>query len=245
MILRILRGDSCLDGKPVPRNGFLSRDADHRIMQGVVFGNQNLASYQIDPGDFFRDRVLDLNAGIHLNEVGLVLVQIIEELDGSGVLIPDFLGEFDRILTHLVNELLGEPKAGGYFDDLLMSALNGTIAFVQMNDVAMSVCQNLNLNVLGLWDELLEENGRITESTIGFALGLIQKRLQLAGLLDNTHASPSTAKRSLDDEWKADFLGFGNGLLALGDGFVGSCQGRNANALGDGARRSLVTHHVQ
>jgi hypothetical protein len=51
----------------------------------VVLGDENLALDDIKTGDDFRDRVLDLDAGIYLDEIKLVAVQIEKELDRSGV----------------------------------------------------------------------------------------------------------------------------------------------------------------
>ena len=48
-------------------------------------GDQNLAADDIDAGDDFRDRMLDLNSGIDLDEIEFASILVDEKLDGRGV----------------------------------------------------------------------------------------------------------------------------------------------------------------
>jgi hypothetical protein len=48
-------------------------------------GNADLLIDEIDAGDGFGDRVLDLQAGVHFDEIELAV--FVEELDGAGAAI--------------------------------------------------------------------------------------------------------------------------------------------------------------
>ena len=60
---------------------------------------------EVDAGDHLGDRMLDLQPGVHLEEIeGLVLPG--DELDGAGRVVADRLGQRDRLLAH-------QPPRGG------------------------------------------------------------------------------------------------------------------------------------
>src|SRR3546814_2087888 len=46
-----------------------------------------ICSHQIDAGDRLRDRMLDLQAGVHLDEIELAV--LVEELDGAGAAVAE------------------------------------------------------------------------------------------------------------------------------------------------------------
>jgi len=57
----------------------------------------DLELHQVDAGDHLGDRVLDLDAGVHLHEIE-PLVDVQEEFDSAGVLVAHPLAEGDRRL---------------------------------------------------------------------------------------------------------------------------------------------------
>ena len=126
-----------------------------------------------------------------------------------------------------------------------MTALHGTVSFEEVDDVAVAVSEDLNLDVFGPGDVFFEEYGRVAESALGLALGLIKKTGQFRLLLDHSHASTAAAEGRLDDEGEADFAGGLHGLIPIGDGLIRAGQGGYANALGHGPCGRLVAHHVQ
>ena len=62
------------------------------------------------PRDHLGDRVLDLQAGVHLEEEELAV--LIDELDGAGVVVADGLGGLDRGLAHRLFDAAGQAAAG-------------------------------------------------------------------------------------------------------------------------------------
>ena len=68
-------------------------------------GNADLFAHDIDTGDFLGNRMLYLNAGIHLHEIETA-VTIKQELHGAGILVTYFLGQLYRQLTNAVTLLV-------------------------------------------------------------------------------------------------------------------------------------------
>jgi hypothetical protein len=50
--------------------------------ESAAGGDADLLMHEIDAGDRFRHRMLDLQAGVHLDEIELAV--LVEELDGAG-----------------------------------------------------------------------------------------------------------------------------------------------------------------
>ena len=68
--------------------------------QLVAGGGADLLEDQIDVGDHFRHRMLDLDARVHLDEIELAV--LVEELDGADAEIGDVAHRFRHRLADLV-----------------------------------------------------------------------------------------------------------------------------------------------
>jgi hypothetical protein len=55
-----------------------------------------------------------------------------------------------------------------------MSALHGTVTLVQVDDVAMIITEELDLNVLGLVKEALDKDGAVAECGLGLRRGSLE-----------------------------------------------------------------------
>ena len=85
--------------------------------------------HQVDAGDLFGDAVLHLQAGVDFQEVKAAGVVVVDELHRAGGLVVDGFGQADgggQQFAHC--RLAGR---GRLFDDFLIAALHGTIAFAQ------------------------------------------------------------------------------------------------------------------
>jgi hypothetical protein len=65
--------------------------------QLLAGGNPDLLGDEIDAGDLFGHRMLDLDAGVHLDEVELVVLE--EEFEGARTTIVDPSAGFGTTLT--------------------------------------------------------------------------------------------------------------------------------------------------
>jgi len=106
---------------------------------------------QINPCNFLGHRVLNLNPGIHLDEVE-VPVLIHEELDGSGIPVVACFGCGDGRFSHFFPQLRGQEGRRCLFDHLLVTALNGAVAFPEVNYVSVLIRKDLEFDMARLFN---------------------------------------------------------------------------------------------
>ena len=75
---------------------FLARQMRFMRADSRAFANANLRLDDIDTGDFFRDRVFDLNAWIDLDEIKFVAVGIHQKFDSAGMGVIGGARQFER-----------------------------------------------------------------------------------------------------------------------------------------------------
>src|SRR5579883_1370328 len=100
-----------------------------RQRQRLAGGDAQLPFDEIEPGDRFGDRVLDLQPRIHLDEVEMPGGD--EEYDRAGADIADRAGGGDRGRRHRLAALPGEPRRRRLFEDFLVAALDRAVALEQ------------------------------------------------------------------------------------------------------------------
>jgi hypothetical protein len=230
-VFGILGGDAALEGETVARDVGLLRHADLGRMQRVALGDEDLGAHEIEAGDDLGDGMLNLDTRIHLDEE-LVAVEIVEEFDGAGVVVADLAGDADRGGAKGVDDIAGEAETRGDLDDLLVAALDGAVALVEMDDVAVFVAEDLDLDVFGARDVFFEEDGGVAEGAAGLGLGLVEEIGEIGGLVDDAHAATAAAEGGFDDEGKADFFGDFEGLGAVADGLLGAGEDGDFDFLG-------------
>ena len=150
-------------------------------------------------------------------------------------------GEGDRGIGERGADLRIETDRGRDLDHLLMAALHGAIALVEVQDVAVLVAEDLHFDVLGAADEALEEDGVVAEGGGGFAARLFELAGEIGGLIDDAHAAAAAAEGGLDDQrdsrcWPAIFAA----CLGLVTGCFGAGHARDAGLLREAAGGGLV-----
>ena len=219
-----------------------ARGVDIFLLKREFFagGHAQLGLDQIDAGDHFRDRMLDLDAGVDFDKVKVALA-IDDELDGAGV---GVIGGFDERYRGLANALrtLGSRcDAGALFDDLLMPALHRAIAFPQVADIAVMVGDDLHLDVPRQLDVFLDVDGRIAEGGLGLGLRLLNGTFQDQVIGGDSHAVPTAASRGLDQDRKADLPGNFDRFALVGDQSVAAGNARHAGGASELAGLVLVS----
>ncbi len=91
-------------------------------LQGVALGDPQLEGDEVDAEDRLRDRVLHLEAGVHLQEVRPA-VGVHQELDGPGADVGDGAGRADGRLAQLGVEPGAQARRRRLLDHLLVAAL--------------------------------------------------------------------------------------------------------------------------
>ena len=91
-------------------------------------------------------------------------------------------GEPHRVGAHPRAQVRVEVRRGRDLDDLLVAALHRAVALVQVDYVAAGVGEDLHLDVAGLDDGLLDEDGRVPERALRLAHAGLDRLAQATGL---------------------------------------------------------------
>ena len=243
--LRVLGGDAALDGVAVARDLGLLGNGDLRAEQRVAFCDENLRADEVDAGDALGHRMLNLDARVHLDEEPVLLVHVVEELDGAGVVVADALGEGHRGFTEFLAHDGIELHRRCDLDDLLIATLDRAVAFVEVDDIAVLVAEDLDFDVLGAGDVAFEENRGVAEGVERFGLRLGEQGGELVRLHHHAHPAAAAAEGRLNDEGKADRGGDLHRLVAVDHRLFGAGQGGDVELRGQVAGGGLVAHVFQ
>ncbi len=126
------------------------------------------------------------------------------------------------------------PGAGGFLDHLLVTALDGTVAFVEIEAVAVPVGEDLDLHVARLQHVFLHQHPRIAKGGARFALGRGEAFGQVGFALDDLHALAAAAGGGLEQHRIADAR---RGVAKAGQGLVLAVIPRHQGHSGVGHQR--------
>ncbi len=141
--------------------------------------------------------MLDLDARVDLEHVEVLLL-VHQELarGGAGILrAPDEVG---GRLGHLVAPGGIHTGRGSLLDELLVAALRGAVALVQVHRVAVLVAEHLDLDVAGVLEELLDVHGPVAESGFRLLACRAQRAAQAHLIAGDAHAASPAAGCRLD-----------------------------------------------
>ena len=164
---------------------------------------------QVDVGDLLRDGVLDLDAGVHLQE-DMSAGRVDEELDRAGVGVADLPGERDGVGADPVPETGIEMGRRRDLDDLLVPALHRTVTFEEVDHLARAVREHLHLDVTGAGHRLGEEDRRVAEGRLGLAHRRLDGLGQVGRFGDAAQPATTAAGHRLHEERVADLSGGGD-----------------------------------
>ena len=152
--------------------------------------------------------MLDLQSGVHLHEPDAVRLQPVgsvgDEFDGSGPDIVHGLGRLDGGPGHGGAHGLAHARRGGLLDHLLVAALQGAVALVQVNDIAVFVPEHLDLDVARAGDVAFDQNPVVAEGRRSLALGAGQTGGEVGRIIDTLHPLAAAARDRLDQHRIAD-----------------------------------------
>jgi hypothetical protein len=90
-------------------------------LQMASVGNADLLAHEIQAGNQFCNRMLDLQPGVHLDEEELPM--LVKKLDGSHTQIAELGQRLRDGLSDLIADLDIECGRGGFLPDFLVTAL--------------------------------------------------------------------------------------------------------------------------
>eukprot|EP00756_Hemistasia_phaeocysticola_P007189 Hpha_TRINITY_DN14154_c0_g1::TRINITY_DN14154_c0_g1_i1::g.10939::m.10939 len=124
---------------------------------------------QVKVGDFLGNGVLNLQPGVHFQEVE-VPAAVHKHLHCPGSVVTHHAGEGRGLLTHRLAGLGVDETRGGLLDHLLVTTLDGALALRQVHSVTALVRDDLDLDVAGVVDELLHQHPVVAEGRQGLTL---------------------------------------------------------------------------
>ena len=175
-------------------------------LQAAAGSDMELCLDQVEVGRDLGDRVLDLQAGVDLEEREHLGLRVVEELHRACALVVDGQGEPLGRCLELRGLLRGEQWRGGLLDHLLVAALDRAVADADRPRRTLSVGDDLDLDVPGARDQALEEDHPVAERALGLVAGALVDVLELFGRGSLPDAAPAAAGRGLEHHRVADSL---------------------------------------
>ena len=215
-----------------------------RPWQAPAVGDDELRAHEIDSRHGFGHRVLDLEPGVHLEKVELSVLALAldEELNRAGVAISSGTRRGDRRVSHAPANVGGNRRRGTLLDDFLVPPLHRALTLEEVDDIAVGVREDLNLDVPRPFDQPFDIERAVAERR-GRLSPRRRDRLQgLAVVPDDAHALAAAARRSLDEHRIAEASRGGEDALV---GLIArriAGHDRDARGLHQRARADLRAH---
>ena len=182
--------------------------------QFIAIGHTDHEFHQVDTGYQFSHRVFHLETGVHLQEIEVALV-VDNELHGAGRLVVHRLRQGDRLLAHLLARCLVKKRRRCFFNHFLVTALQGTFTFIEIDHVAMAVGNDLDLDMAWFLDEFLREDAIVAEAGARFVRGALEAVPALFVVASRAHALAATARGCLEHHRVADLICDFNGMIPI------------------------------
>ncbi len=188
---------------------------------------------EVEAGDRFGDGMLDLQAGVELEEVeARGVVGVDDQLDGAGVRVAAAACELDGRGTHAGAQLGVDDRRRGLLDQLLVAALEAALALAEVQDGAVVVADDLDLHVASTLEVALGEHRVVAEGRLGLAPRGCERRGELGVVVDHAHALAAAAGCRLEQQRKLLGGGPRADLLVAEAGAVQAGNDRDAGGLG-------------
>ena len=162
-----------LDGE-TPRLSDRRLVAEAQGIEGGAGGDLELRLHEVEARDLLGHRVLDLDAGVALDEEVLAGLGDDKELDRAGVHVGGRLHQPDRVGEEPRAQIAVQAGRGGRLDHLLVAELDRAVPLVQVDGVAVRVGEDLDLDVPWTLDQLLDEHRTVAEGRLGLATAALE-----------------------------------------------------------------------
>src|SRR5262245_34464957 len=124
--------------------------------------HRDLLLDDVDAGHELRDRMLHLDACVHLHEVERTIF-VEEELHRAGGVVSDLARAAHCDIAQTLAQRRSDGGRWRLLDELLMPALRRTITLAQVDEVAVAVTQHLDLDVTWIRQVFLDVYAGVAE----------------------------------------------------------------------------------
>ena len=212
-------------------------------MQFPACGDAQLLLHDIHARDRLGNSVFHLQAGIDFQEVEVTFV-IQQEFNCASADVADRLAKSLGGQTDTLPQILVHRPRGRLLDQLLMPSLDGALALPQVNDVAMIIAQQLNLNVASPLHHALQIDLAVAEGRLRLPSGRGYGCRQFCPRSGRTDTHPPPTGSRLQHHRIAHLVG-SNQQPRVVESLRRTLDDRNALIAGDPARRDLVSQYLQ
>ena len=209
VVLRVFAVNAHLHG-PVRRTlAFLA------VAQFRAKGHGNLLFHKVDAVAAFGNAVLNLQTGIYFNKIGRSIGGN-EEFNRGKRVVAHGAHQAAGIVLEPVAQVLGHALPGRRrdFNELLVIALHGAIAFVKGEHVAVHVGNNLNFNVAHIGKEFFNKQARVAKRGLSHGRSLEKGIFQISFVVNGKNTATAAATFCLKHDGQPDladkFAGGGN-----------------------------------
>ena len=148
---------------------------------------------QVDTGYGLGDGVLHLQSGVHLQEPEAA-VAVQQELHRACTFVSDSAGCSHGSGFHAHPQVAIDSGGRRFLEHLLVATLQGAVALVECDHVAVAVGQYLDLHVASTLQVALDEHRGVAEGGQRFTLGTRNGVGQLIGATHDAHPAPSAPR---------------------------------------------------
>ncbi len=214
---------------------------------------------QVDSGDRFGDRVLDLEAGVRFDEGEVAACIVVraaaiavgnravggvsgfdQELERAQAVVLRGPAQAQRRVDDRAAQGRGEVRRRRRLDHFLVPALGAALTFAEVDQPAAFVAEELDFDVPCPRDQLLDIEAAVAERALGLGPAALVRLFDLLGRGDDAGPAPAAAGERLDDhraavfesrEELSRFVETGGPIRAAQDGDIGGGGGGTGSAL--------------
>src|SRR3989338_5301723 len=234
-VLGVFRIDAELHGVAAEPDIFLF------VLQLKAVGDANLLLYDVDARNGFRYGVFNLYAGVHFHEIEIIVL-VEQEFDGTRIFIANGTASLNAQIADVFALRLGDLRRRCNFDQFLVAALDGAVAFKQVNHVAVAVAQYLHFNMPRVDHAFLQKNFRLAKSLAGFRNHAFEVADEVFVAIATANAAPAAAIGGLEHHRVADFVCQYARLFDIFEVAVAARYARTAGGCHGVARLDFVAH---
>ena len=197
IIRRVFGVNPNLDGTTVTRNV--------RLSEGKLFprSDANLLLDQIDSSHLFGDGMLNLNPGVDLDKVKVVVL-IDDEFDRAGVVVIDGANEPCGRVADRGAGNIRQIRGRRFLDQLLVFPLRRAVTLPEVNDIALLIGDHLHFDVPWIFDIFFEVHASVIKGFFGLLSSPFQSRSEFIVIAGHPHSFAAPASCRLDEHRVAD-----------------------------------------